>query len=528
MLSATLYRFRKDLAKKPWIIPLVIVAVAVMGLMVFTSALDSDDSVRNTDLVIGGINMILIIMMDFIFFSGLNNGVVGFTFADVNFHLAGPFSEKFNLLIAATGIAKLCTLMLWVLCCQSGVLHMSLGLGPADIVALLISSAIVLSVGYLLGAFFAACFNNNEKKLKTVKIVAIAVNVIFVALTFMSLYKSCGSVEGIRLLGFKGIVTAAGTTLWAKIFPVAGWVNLIYSGIVVKNTVWLLVGIITTVMAITGLIMLFLKGDVDYYETAMAGAQKVADAKEAKKAGLDTDTAKLNRKIKVGKETLNGGWGASAFMYRHLFENKRATKFFFVNQLSILYRIITVGYMAIMSKTDGEMGAKTSLIAGFAMMIMLNAVIFGGGKTVLEFNKPYIYMVPEKASSKLFSCIVSELPEMIFDSILCAGIMGYFAKLDLLACVGVFVMMIVFDLLFELMALLSIRIFRSLGRVLLVMLRTFMGYAVVFAAMIPAIIVYVVTKSMFFMALTAAGVGVVILLILLVIAKDMIDKVEMA
>lgn len=527
MLSATLYRFRKDLAKKPWIILLVIAAIGYMAMMIAVSALSTDDAVRNTDLVVGSINLILIVMLNFIFFNGLSNGVVGFTFADVNFHMAGPFSEKFNLFIAATGIAKLCAIMLWVLCSQSSILHMSLGFGPFDIIALLLSSTVVLTIGYLLGAFFCASFNNDEKKIKTVKTVAIAIDLVFVGLAFMSLYKSCGSVEGIRLLGTKGIIASFGTSLWAKIFPVAGWVNLIYGGIVVKNSIYILIGVITTVMALVGLIMLYVKGDVDYYETAIASAQKVADAKEAKRAGVDTDTTKLNAKVKVGNETLSSGWGATAFFHRHLLENKRATKFFFANQLSVLYRFITVFYMAILSKTGDDNGAM-SLISGFTMMIILNSIIFGGGKTVLEFNRPYIFMVPEKASSKLFNCIFSEIPEMIFDSILCAGIMCYFAKLDLLAGVGIFVMMIVFDLLFELMALIALRIFKSLGRVLLTMLRTFMGYGVVLVAIVPGIVVFTITKSIFFMSLTAAGIGAVMLLILMLVSKNMIDKVEFA
>ena len=217
----------------------------------------------------------------------------------------------------------------------------------------------------------------------------------------------------------------------------------------------------------------------------------------------------------------------SEFFHRHLFENKRATKLFFVNQLSLLYRLITVFYMAILCNVDND-GPSMGIISGFAMMIILNSIIFGGGKTVLEFNRPYIFMVPEKASRKLFNCILSELPEMIFDSILCAAIMWYFAKLDILACAGVALMMVVFDLLFELMALIALRLFKGLGRVLLTMFRTFMGYGIVLAAVVPGIIVYFITKSMFFMTLTAAGIGIVILAILFTVSRNLIDRVELA
>ena len=67
----------------------------------------------------------------------------------------------------------------------------------------------------------------------------------------------------------------------------------------------------------------------------MASAQKLADLKEAKRAGVDTDTAKVNEKVKVGRETLTKGWGASVFTYRHFLENSRVSKLFFINYLFI-------------------------------------------------------------------------------------------------------------------------------------------------------------------------------------------------
>lgn len=532
MLSATLYRIRKDLAKKPWVIVLAILAVAFAGLMIFTGSLAGKDAqeVRNLELSVGAINVISIIVFGFVFSSGLTSGAVGFTYADVNFHLAGPFTPKFNLLLASSGIMKMCGLFLWIMCCQSTNLSMMFGFRMWDLIALLLGNVVVMCLGYSIGVFFCAFFNEKKEAIGVVRKVFLGIYALFVVISFGLLYKTYGSIGAIRDLGLKGIVSAVGSSALAKFFPVAGWTNLVYAGITYHNNLYILIGIITTVAVAAGIVILFLKCDVDYYESAMIGAQKLADLKEAKRAGVDTDTTKLNAKVKVGKETLKKGWGASAFTYRHFLENTRGSKLFFVNPLGITYRIITFGYGMMMDKMAVLDTAQGNLIAVMVMMIMLNAVVYGGGKTILEFNRPYIFMIPEKASKKLMACLAACIPEMLFDSILCGALVMYFGHTSILVGLSVVFMMMAFDLLFQLIGLMSLRIFKSLGRMLLITLRTFIGYGIVVLCIVPGIFAYY--------ALGAASIGIlfgvaglfgaIVAGILMLFAKDLVDKVEFA
>lgn len=532
MLSATLYRVRKDIAKKPWMILVAILAIAFAILMVGVGSLAGQDSqeVRNLELSIGAINVISIIVFGFVFISGLSSGAVGFTYADVNFHLAGPFTPKFNLLIASSGIMKMCGLFLWVMCCQSTNLSSMFGFRMWDLVALLLGNVIIMSLGYSAGAFLCAYFNENEKAVAKVKKGFYALYVLFVALCFGILYKNYGSIGAIKALGLKGIISAIGSSVPAKFFPIAGWTNLVYTGIVYHNLVYTIIGIVTVVAVSAGIIALFLNCDVDYYESAMIGAQKLADMKEAKRAGVDADTTKLNAKIKVGKETLTKGWGASAFTYRHFLENTRGSKFFFINTLALMYRVITFGYGMMMDKMNMFDDPKANLIAVMVMMIMLNAIVYGGGKTILEFNRPYIFMVPEKASTKLMACLAAGIPEMLFDSIVSGALAMYFGRMTVIEGISVVVMMMVFDLLFQLVGLMSLRLFKSLGRMLLVTVRTFLGYGLVLAAFIPGIVVYFLLHgtSLAVIFFSAAVFGAVIAGILMIFAKDLVDKVEFA
>lgn len=530
MLSATLYRIRRDLAKKPWVPILALIALAFAVMMIWTGSMASEDSdvVRNLELSIGAINVITILVFDFIFMSGLNSGAVGFSTADVNFHMAGPFTPKFNLILASGGIAKLCALFLWVLCCQSTTLSLMFGFNAKDLIALILGNMLTMCLGYAAGSFLCAFFNDNEDAVRKVKIGFYAVNVIFVAVSFALLYKSHGSIDAIKALGIKGIISGIGSATPAKFFPFAGWINLVYTGIAYKNSFYLIVGIVVTLALIATIVALYLKCDVDYYESAMASAQKLADLKEAKRAGVDTDTAKVNEKVKVGRETLTKGWGASVFTYRHFLENSRASKLFFINYLGILYRIISFGYGMMMDKVIGMDSPEATIVAVMVMMIMLNGVVYGGGKTILEFNRPYIFMIPEKASKKLMACLSASVPEILFDSVLCGAMVMYFGHMGIAVGICTAVMMVVFDFLFQLVGLLSLRIFKSLGRTLLIMLRTLLGYGLILVSFIPALIVFLVSGGVSIAVIfaVAAAVGAVITGILMIFAKDLIDKVE--
>lgn len=530
MLSAYLYRIRKQALKRPVILILGVLAVAFCVVMLFFPMLMQMDEeeivVHNNDLIIGAINLILIVVMNFMFFSGLTNGAVGYSFADVNFHLAGPFTPRFNLVIAASGVLKIAAIFLWVFCCQVATLYSAFGVNTADMFGLIISIGFVIVTSYALGAFFCAYFDQNEKAKKTAIAVSVAIEAVFAIVAFLMLLNKYGSFSAIKALGGKGIIAALGSTFAVKAFPIAGWIGLVYSGILLKNILYIILGIVLTLAVFAVIYVLFSRFEINYYETALISAQKVADMEESKKAGIDSDSAKLNTKIKVGKETYNKGWGASAFMHRHFLENKRASKFFFINPLALFYRLFTFVYLFIFASSS-DMESMTVFISGLIMILLLNAIVFGGGKTVLEFNRPFIFMIPEKGSKKIMSCLLASIPEMVFDSIVCAAGMWYFAKLSIEETIAIGILFFVFDVLCQLIGVLSVRYMRGLGRVLLTFVRYILIFVISMIAVVPGMIVaFAVNMTVGFFVM--AGIGLVINAILLIPASRAIDNVDLA
>ena len=108
----------------------------------------------------------------------------------------------------------------------------------------------------------------------------------------------------------------------------------------------------------------------------------------------------MTKRAKVGKEKLGGGDGASALTAIHFLMNKRGSKFFFVNPLCITYRLITAVYLLFMLKGGStNENPRMLIVSAFMMMILLNAVVYAGGKTVTEFTKHYIYLIPRQSFS---------------------------------------------------------------------------------------------------------------------------------
>lgn len=531
MLNAYLYRVRKSLLKSPLKIILGILGIALCVLMICIPMMDGYEElpVISNQVKLGGINILMCAMFAFLYFTGLSSGVATFSFSDVNFHMAGPFTEKFNLLIAATGSFQVAGLFMFVLCCQSAVLYSAFGLYGAGFVVFLIVSFFVMLLGYSCGTIVGTLTAGNEKLDKIVDYGSYAVVAVLVLGAVLEAVKNHGSFEALTENGMRALIGELGTSKWLQIFPGGGWINMIYSGIILGDKIFILIGSLLTIGLIALLVMVYTKYDFDYYEIAIENAQKIADVKEARRAGVDMDNANINKKVKVGKETITKGWGASAFTQRFFLENARATKIFFANKLTLLYRLICFIYLFFMSNVEvNEDGTMPALIAGLMMIIILDLPLYAGGKTILEFNRPYIFLVPEKSSKKLAACILGGLPEMLFDAILCTAIIGYHVQPGILALVGCFAMFLIFAFICQLGALICLRIFKSLGKYMLMIFRYFVVIFMMLLALIPGLIIGIAFLGGTTAAITlcSAGFGLILCLILLAVSRNLIDKVE--
>ena len=534
MLNAYLYRVRRAALKRPWKFILALFFLGIFGIMLAYPTLmsmpNSDGSVsdsfvpRNIEVVTGGMYLIILVLFNFMFYTALKNGVIGFSTADVIYHMAGPFTPRFNLIIAASGTLQICLMFTFLISTQTAIIYGAIGVSSIDLICILLGAFVSAVIGYFFGALFCAFYADDEVKKNRVMTAGIVLDVIAVGGFAASLLASGASISD---LGVKGVVAQFGKSWFIKAFPGGGWVALIYDGVINNSAFLSVAGVVLTLLSVIALVFVYSRLSLDYYDEAIAYAQKAHDMAEAKRAGIDADNAAMTRRAKVGKEKLGRGEGSSAITAIHFLMNKRGSKFFFVNPLSVMYRGITGIYLAFMSQSDSNDNPYSLIFSGFMMMIILNAVLYAGGKTVTEFTKHYVYMIPDTASHKLMACLKADIPEMAFDSVLCGALMYFLCGLELPAAAAFGLMMIVFDLLCEMAALLIMRLLPALGRQLLMMVRYLGVLFVAGLASVPMIAVLFVTRSFVLGILSGAAAGAVLLLILLPVASVVVDRAEM-
>lgn len=532
MLGAYLYRVRRSFLKHPWKLIFVLFFAGIFAIMMAYPTLmsmpNSDGSMsssfvpRDLAVVTGGIYLITIVLFNAMYYTGLKNGVIGFSTADVIYHMAGPFTPRFNLLIAASGTIQICFFVTFLLSTQTSLIYNAIGPSTVDMLFMVLSAFISGVIGYFTGSFLGAKFSDEENKKRIAMIAGIVVDA--AALLGFAATLLASKVD-LTTLGVKGILAEFGKSWFIKIFPVGGWMTMIYDGIINASLIEMIAGTVLTLAAVILIVFIYSHFSLDYYDEAIEYAQKAHDLAEQKRAGVDADTASMTKRAKVGKEKLGGGDGASALTAIHFLMNKRGSKFFFINPVGITYRIITCFYLLVMGRDQSR--PEMLAFSAFFMMILLNAILYAGGKTVMEFTKHYIYLIPASSKSKLFACLRADLPEMIFDSVLCGALMYFICKFTVPAALAFALMMCVYDLLCEMAALLIMRLLPSLGRYLLMTIRNFGVIAVTGIASIPIVIVYFIAESMTAAILAGAVTGAVMLLILLPVAAVVVDRAEM-
>ena len=537
MLRAYLYRVRKSALKHPWKFLLLLLFVGIFVIMMAFPTLmampNSDGTMsdsfvpRNIDVVRGGLYLILVVMFNFMFYTGLKNGVVGFSTADVVYHMAGPFTPRFNLILAASGTMQLCFVFSFLISTQTAIIYNAIGVSTVDLLCIVAGSFISALIGYFLGSFFGALFSDDEDEGKRNKVMTAGIVLDVIAIGGFAVTAYLNN----TLLPFsaKGALASFGESWFIKLYPGGGWVAMIYDGIISGSPLICVLGVGLVLVSLAVLVIIYTRFNLDYYETAIAYAQKAHDMAEAKRAGIDADTAAMTKRAKVGKEKLGGGDGASAITAIHFLMNKRGSKFFFVNPLAVMYRIITAAYLFFMSQGSmaEDADGKGLIVSAFMMMILLNAVVYAGGKTVTEFTKHYIYLIPETARAKLFACLKADIPEMAFDSVLCALLMRFMVGFSWLEAAAFGGMMLIFDLLCEMAALLIMRLLPMLGKYLLMTVRYIGVMFVCSLAMIPVVVVTSITSMLLFGIIAGAAAGVVMLAILLPVASIVVDRAEM-
>jgi len=388
--------------KKP--VRLIYVVILLAMLIVTLIGGNSDDGssdrvLRDFSELTAGLNALLLLIFCTTFNSGLSNGGTFFRMADVNYLFPSPLN-RMNILFYAL-IQQIGTSMLigFFILFQYTMLHVKYGLSFGGLFLIFIVYSVNVFLSQTLAMFVYTFVSDSDKKKRTAKAIFYMLILALVAYVGFSVLQGKDDI-------LKAAVQAA-NSLPVCLFPFAGWQGAFAASILIENYLSALLWLSLSIAVFLLMLVAMSRSKRDYYEDVLASAEAVQTTVDAAKGGVVPEATPRN--IKVGKTGIGRGQGASVFFYKHLLENRRASKIV-IKPMSLIFIICTILF-AVFAK-----GAGLMAIFAFSAYILIFSIALG--RFNRELTKPYIYLVPEPPFSKMVFALAETLPSELLESVL--------------------------------------------------------------------------------------------------------------
>ncbi len=185
--------------------------------------------------------------------------------------------------------------------------------------------------------------------------------------------------------------------------PIVGWVHGLIFGLISHQTMNVLIYAGLLLISCIVSILIFRLTSLDYYEDVLQRAESYFEFKEHIRTGKVSDSDFLgSSRVRLRKQGIRKGKGASAIFYKHLREGQRRTRLMFFN----INTIVLVGVAAVIGlsmKGFFPSPYRTTVIY-LAVTVICSYIQFffsAAGDWVKELNKPYIFLIPDHPVKKL-------------------------------------------------------------------------------------------------------------------------------
>lgn len=398
-------RIRNQLAgffKKP---VRLIYLVIFVGLLVVTmiggkeGATASDRVIRDISELTAGLNALFILIFSTTLFGGLSKGSSFFRMSDVNFLFPSPLNKRSILFYALIQQIWSSMLIGIFILFQYTMLHVSYNLSIFGLLLIFIIYSLTVFLGQTLAMFLYTYVSDSDKKKNAAKTVLYIVIAALVA--YIGLHVLQNKAEIVKSLA------EAGNGLPVLLFPFAGWMGGFVGGILkgeyLQSALWFALsaaGFIAMLIAMS-------RSKREYYEDVISSAETMQNAVNSMRDGMTPEASP--RVIKVGKEGIGRGEGSSVFFYKHLLENRRASKIL-VKPMSLLFMVMTIVF-ALFLKGEG-------LLPIFIFSVYMQIFSVAVGRFNRELTKPFIYLVPEPPFNKMIYALAETMPTELLESTL--------------------------------------------------------------------------------------------------------------
>ncbi len=438
-MSALLYVVRKslknnllDLIHHPAkLIVYIFVALLLafsFGTMVFSPA--ETETLLDTRFLEGIYLGLLLLVTVPTLLAGMQSGGGMFRMSDVNMLFVAPIPPKRILLY---GLARQAGTMLLVAVCMvaySGMAVNNFGVSIGFALLLLLGYALTLFIVQTVTMLVYSLVNGRPGRIRTAKGILFGLILLLAGVVAVQLYRGGMSMDS---------AAAAVSHPLTEFFPVAGWVKGLLFAAAAGNWVraalfggLLVVG---TVMAL----LLFMRSDADYYEDVLQNAESTYAMKQAAQEGrLSTEQVFGKRKLKVGGTGLRGGWGASAFFYKHLREMRRRSRLLFLGPMTLV--LIAIGVFLHLLAGGAEDGMSPNIVLMAVAMAGIYIFFFTSsvGEWGRELGKPYLYLAPCPPFQKVLWASMTSLLKPVAEGtvvFLVVGLVAGGSALTIVMCI---------------------------------------------------------------------------------------------
>ena len=380
-----------ELRRKPAKLVLyIIVVLFIVGMIVLFALLPSDND--------GGADIVYLKGIIFAFFllffytaikSGLSQGSTLFGMEDVNLLFVSPVNPRSILIYGVFRVVKTMALTSIFILFQGGTLK-SFGVGVGGLAVLYAGYFLTAVVTQILGMFIYSMTNGRKKRQRIVIILSVAVFVPMLVTAALHVRTAGGDYLGV----LRSTVESPATSY----VPIVGWAS---EGIVAFLTGEAAAGALffgLLVLLGAALVAVIYVGKPDYYEDVLVASETAFEQKRNLAEGNINALGQNSKKPVRVKGTGIGGWGASAFFFKHLRESFRTNRFGLWGISTIALTVGSFALAYIMKTAMGDDAAENHvdvvLFTLLGTLMWLQMFLVSMGRGLKETYGHYIYMAP--------------------------------------------------------------------------------------------------------------------------------------
>lgn len=452
--------------------------------------------------------ILLLVVVLWGIYGGSKKGSDFFLMADANILFAAPLKAQTVLMFRLSFQMLALLTFTFYLIFQVPSMKLILGLDNFAIVAIFLAWGMLLFMSKLMSVFTYTLTATYEHLKKYVVPFVFAVGLLVVAATG-AVYISTGN-------DYMATLRLTYGADWSNYIPVFGWYKAMVmnaiNGHVFASLGYMALNLVFLIALVWGIWHI----KADFYEDALAGAQKRDDMTKAALEGRNINkdkkqSAKRTQKLehKVRKSYELKGWGASVFLHKSILNRRRFSKFGFVTNTLLLYLAIGgLGAAFMAYKTD----LREISVIGLIMALTLFFRNFGN-PIEIESSHNWLFLVPEDPYKKVLyailagsvDCVLDLLPGIVVATVILRG-NPLMALLWLATLVSMDFMFSCFGLLLQ--AILPSNAMDVVKSMLQMMLRAFIIVVIVIAFAIGTVLQGLALGAVFCM-FTSLAVGTI-------------------